>query len=213
MDFRRTARGRFVFHDPRPASRARAARTTAPTRPGGLRPAFASPINRARLGRLALDHHHAIGERFQPPRAHMPLSRAKLGGFHQRARGHSLQFASDRHSVSLRASRGSGERAGEWTTASLKGCGRSTPPRQRIEIHDPAKKRLLDALFEGSGRRRLPYGGVPTFLDFPCKEGFADLDIALIGVPMDWGSPIGRVRALDRAHCAPSNASGLITTR
>jgi guanidinopropionase len=55
------------------------------------------------------------------------------------------------------------------------------------ETHDPAKKRLIDALFEGSGKRRLPYGGVPTFLDFPFRESFVDLDIALIGVPMDLG--------------------------
>ena len=40
---------------------------------------------------------------------------------------------------------------------------------------------------ESAGKRRLPYGGVPTFLDLPFKESFADLDIALIGVPMDLG--------------------------
>src|SRR5262252_7867335 len=55
------------------------------------------------------------------------------------------------------------------------------------ETHDPAKRRLVKALFEGAGRRRLPYGGMPTLLDFPAKERFADLDIALIGVPMDLG--------------------------
>ncbi len=55
------------------------------------------------------------------------------------------------------------------------------------ETHDPAKRDLLRALFEGAGKRRLPYGGVPTFLDFPLKDGFADLDIALIGVPTDLG--------------------------
>jgi guanidinopropionase len=55
------------------------------------------------------------------------------------------------------------------------------------ETHDPAKRKLLQALFEGAGKRRLPYGGVPTFLDFPFNESFADLDIALIGVPMDLG--------------------------
>ena len=54
------------------------------------------------------------------------------------------------------------------------------------EIHDPAKKKMLDALFE-DGKRRLPYGGVPTLLDFPFRESLADLDIALIGVPMDLG--------------------------
>src|SRR5947199_9820576 len=55
------------------------------------------------------------------------------------------------------------------------------------ETHDPAKRRLLDALFEGAGKRRLPYAGVPTFLDFPFRESFTDLDIALVGVPMDLG--------------------------
>jgi len=53
--------------------------------------------------------------------------------------------------------------------------------------HDPEKKRLLTALFDASGKRRLPYGGMPTFLDAPFKEDLAGLDIALIGVPMDLG--------------------------
>ncbi len=55
------------------------------------------------------------------------------------------------------------------------------------ETHDPAKSRLLKALFDDVGKRRLPYGGIPTLLDFPAQEGFADLDIALIRVPMDLG--------------------------
>ena len=55
------------------------------------------------------------------------------------------------------------------------------------ETHDPAKRKLLQALFEGAGKRRLPYAGVPTFLDFPHRESLADLDIALVGVPMDLG--------------------------
>src|SRR5579863_9903907 len=55
------------------------------------------------------------------------------------------------------------------------------------ETRDPARRKLLDALFEGAGKRRLPYGGVPTFLDLPYKGDLADLDIALIGVPMDLG--------------------------
>jgi len=55
------------------------------------------------------------------------------------------------------------------------------------DIHDPAMKKLTAALFDRPGRRKLPYGGMPTLLDAPHKEGFADLDIALIGVPMDLG--------------------------
>jgi len=55
------------------------------------------------------------------------------------------------------------------------------------DIHDPAMKKLSQALFEGPGRRKLPYGGMPTLLDAPYKEELSDLDIALIGVPMDLG--------------------------
>ena len=32
-----------------------------------------------------------------------------------------------------------------------------------------------------------PYTGVPTFLDLPYQEDFQDLDVAVIGVPMDLG--------------------------
>src|SRR5512146_564905 len=55
------------------------------------------------------------------------------------------------------------------------------------DIHDPAMKKLSQALFEGPGRRKLPYAGVPTLLDAPYKEQLSGLDIALIGVPMDLG--------------------------
>jgi len=55
------------------------------------------------------------------------------------------------------------------------------------ETHDPHRKNLLQALFEAAGKRRLPYGGVPTFLDVPFSEKLDGLDIAIIGVPMDLG--------------------------
>ena len=55
------------------------------------------------------------------------------------------------------------------------------------ETHDPARKKLVEALFEGPGRRRLPYGGVSTFLDVPYKDDIDGLGIALVGVPMDLG--------------------------
>src|SRR5690348_6691997 len=55
------------------------------------------------------------------------------------------------------------------------------------DIHDPAMKKLSQALFEGPGRRKLPYGGMPTLLDAPYKEELSDLDVAMIGVPMDLG--------------------------
>jgi agmatinase len=55
------------------------------------------------------------------------------------------------------------------------------------DVHDPAMKALSAALFDGPGKRKLPYGGIPTLLDAAYQEGFADLDVALIGVPMDLG--------------------------
>src|ERR1041385_6703927 len=42
------------------------------------------------------------------------------------------------------------------------------------DIHDPAMKKLSQALFEGPGRRKLPYGGMPTLLDAPYKEELSD---------------------------------------
>jgi len=55
------------------------------------------------------------------------------------------------------------------------------------EIHDPDMRKLSAALFDGPGKRKLPYGGIPTLLDAPYSETLFDLDIALIGVPMDLG--------------------------
>ncbi|KAB2850076.1 MAG: agmatinase [Hyphomicrobiaceae bacterium] len=59
------------------------------------------------------------------------------------------------------------------------------------EVHDPEFKKVVDMLFKGD-RRAKPYEGVSTFLDAPyqpdaAKLGFAGLDVALIGVPMDLG--------------------------
>jgi len=55
------------------------------------------------------------------------------------------------------------------------------------ETKDPVKRKLMKALFDDVGKRKLPYAGVPTFLGLPFKDGLADLDIAVIGVPMDLG--------------------------
>lgn len=53
-------------------------------------------------------------------------------------------------------------------------------------------RRVADLLFTGDSRK-LPYAGIPTLLDAPARpdgasnRDFSDLDIALIGVPMDLG--------------------------
>jgi len=60
------------------------------------------------------------------------------------------------------------------------------------EVQDPAFKAVYDQLFS-DGARRKPWEGVATFLDLPLQEhafaqnAMGDLDVALIGVPMDLG--------------------------
>lgn len=61
------------------------------------------------------------------------------------------------------------------------------------DIFDPLFKKVAEAQFKGSDRRKWPFAGIPTFLDAPPRpdaqdlDDFGGLDIALIGVPMDLG--------------------------
>lgn len=57
---------------------------------------------------------------------------------------------------------------------------------------NPRFRRVADKIFQG-GSRKAPYSGRPTLLDAPALDAepsaleFADLDVALLGVPMDLG--------------------------
>ncbi len=55
-------------------------------------------------------------------------------------------------------------------------------------IQDPDFRRACAVAFT-AGQRRKPYAGVSTFLDLPYRadQSLADLDVAVIGVPMDLG--------------------------
>lgn len=61
------------------------------------------------------------------------------------------------------------------------------------DVYDPAFRKVVDLLFAGKDRRYKPYEGVPSLLDAPIRldapglPDFGDLDIALVGVPMDLG--------------------------
>lgn len=61
------------------------------------------------------------------------------------------------------------------------------------QIYDPEFRAVADRIFSASGTRAAPYSGVPTLLDAiyrqidPVKPDLSDLDVALIGVPMDLG--------------------------
>ncbi|MGI9248780.1 MAG: agmatinase [Woeseiaceae bacterium] len=55
------------------------------------------------------------------------------------------------------------------------------------DVFDPEFRKVAGLLFTESGNRSLPYGGIPTLLDAPYAENLEDVDIGLIGVPMDLG--------------------------
>jgi guanidinopropionase len=58
------------------------------------------------------------------------------------------------------------------------------------DVFDGDDPSLLKAALDvqtPDGKRSLPYSGVPTFLGLPYATSAADLDVALIGVPMDLG--------------------------
>jgi agmatinase len=60
-------------------------------------------------------------------------------------------------------------------------------------IFDPRFRKVADKIFSKSGTRLAPYSGVPTFLTAPyrpvdpAEPDFGDLQVALVGVPMDLG--------------------------
>ena len=61
------------------------------------------------------------------------------------------------------------------------------------QIDDPELRRVAEGVFDDTGKRSFPYSGVPTLLDAPYLPApadgtdFGEIDIALIGVPMDLG--------------------------
>jgi len=61
------------------------------------------------------------------------------------------------------------------------------------DIFDAKFRRVADKIFSKSGTRLAPYAGVPTFLTAPYlpvdaeNPDFGDLQVAIVGVPMDLG--------------------------
>ena len=61
------------------------------------------------------------------------------------------------------------------------------------ELFDSKFRRVADKIFSKSGTRLAPYAGVPTFLTAPYlpvaaeDPDFGDLQVAIVGVPMDLG--------------------------
>lgn len=61
------------------------------------------------------------------------------------------------------------------------------------DLFDPEFRKVADKIFSESGTRLAPYAGVPTLLDAPYRQidpaapDFGDLQVAMIGLPMDLG--------------------------
>ena len=56
-----------------------------------------------------------------------------------------------------------------------------------FDATDPTLRTAIQQVRRPDGRRALPYSGVPTFLGLPAAADTQDLDVAVIGVPMDLG--------------------------
>jgi agmatinase len=56
-----------------------------------------------------------------------------------------------------------------------------------FESNDPVLARAARDVQSPDGKRLAPYSGVPTFLGLPYATSMTELDIALVGVPMDLG--------------------------
>jgi agmatinase len=60
------------------------------------------------------------------------------------------------------------------------------------DVRDPNFRKVAEKIFSG-GTRVAPYAGIPTFLDAPIRQidwnapDFSELDVAMLGVPMDLG--------------------------
>jgi guanidinopropionase len=59
--------------------------------------------------------------------------------------------------------------------------------RDAFDGDDPVLTQAAREVKSADGKRSLPYSGVPTFMDLPLAASTADLDIAVVGVPMDLG--------------------------
>ena len=85
--------------------------------------------------------------------------------------------------------------AGSRCTANSSPAGQQTEVAnaQGSDVFDPEFKKVVSLVFKSSGRRKLPYSGVSTFLgapylpEAPDQADFGGLDVALIGIPMDLG--------------------------
>jgi len=59
--------------------------------------------------------------------------------------------------------------------------------KDAFDADDPQIVAAAAAIRSPTGKRSLPYSGIPTFLGLPQADSLDDLDIAVVGLPMDLG--------------------------
>ncbi|TKT77450.1 agmatinase [Aquamicrobium sp. LC103] len=80
-----------------------------------------------------------------------------------------------------------------WNPAKLEELKRKYGEGHGGELHDPKFRKVADRIFSATGTRVAPYAGIPTFLSAPSHPidptapDFGDLQVAIVGIPMDLG--------------------------
>lgn len=80
-----------------------------------------------------------------------------------------------------------------WSEAQLQALREKYGQADEAVIHDPAFRAVAARIFNDQGQRLAPYAGMPTLLDAPAypidwrQPDFGDLQVALLGIPMDLG--------------------------
>lgn len=80
-----------------------------------------------------------------------------------------------------------------WDRDTLEALRRKYGSDTGGEVFDPRFKRVADKIFDSKGTRLAPYAGISTFLSAPLLQveaenpDFGDLQVGIIGVPMDLG--------------------------
>ncbi|MEH6405442.1 MAG: agmatinase [Sneathiella sp.] len=83
--------------------------------------------------------------------------------------------------------------AGSWDQEKLEELRVLFDEASGGDLINPEFQKVADKIFSKNGTRMAPYAGLPTFLDAPYREidpmapDISDLDVALIGIPMDLG--------------------------
>jgi agmatinase len=81
----------------------------------------------------------------------------------------------------------------DWSDEKLRALRAKYGDSRAGELFDPRFRRVADKIFSKSGTRAAPYAGLPTLLAAPYRPidwsapDFGDLQVALLGVPMDLG--------------------------